>query len=165
MFSDRTHAGKLLAEKLSRWRGKIDLILGLARGGVVISRELSRMFGIPHDALVVKKIGSPGNPEFATGAVVPHGQSIDVRNKSVLVVDDGVATGATMRAAIAWIKNHGAGTIVVAVPVAPPDAVARLRTLAADVIVLETPEDFGAVGEYYRDFAQLSDEEVVKLLA
>ncbi len=164
MFNDRAHAASLLAQKLLPYRGKIDLILGLARGGVVVSRELSRTLGIPHNALVVKKIGSPGNPELAIGAVVPEGQPIDVRDKAVMVTDDGAATGATMVAAISWVKSHEARKIVVALPVAPPEVAVTLHTLADDVVVLATPADFGAVGQYYKNFPQLSDKEVVTLL-
>ena len=87
MFTDRTHAGTLLAEKLLPYKGNIDLILGLARGGVVISAAISRSLGIPHDVLIIKKIGSPGNPELAIGAVAPD---------AVFYIDDALArsTGA-----------------------------------------------------------------------
>jgi predicted phosphoribosyltransferase len=85
--------------------------------------------------------------------------------RTAVLVDDGLATGATARAAVRVARAHGARTVVVAVPVAPPDTVAALRREADDVIALMTPEDFGAVGRFYRDFTQTSDDEVVSCLA
>ncbi|MCX6791452.1 MAG: phosphoribosyltransferase family protein [Candidatus Gottesmanbacteria bacterium] len=165
MFTNRTDAGLRLAKELLSYRGAVDLVIGLARGGVVVSAALSKVLHIPHDVLVVKKIGSPGNPEFAIGARVPEGQLLDVRNKTVILTDDGAATGATMEAAIRWVCKHNAKKIIVALPVAPPEIAAKLQTLAGDVIVLETPSDFGAVGQFYRDFTQVTDEDVVQLLS
>jgi predicted phosphoribosyltransferase len=164
MFADRSDAGKQLARKLLSGGYRADLVVGLARGGVAVSAAISRALGIPQNALRVKKIGSPGNPELAIGATVPAGQAIDVRDKCVILTDDGIATGATMKASIDWIQSHGAKKILVAIPVAPPEVVSGLRGLVHDVIVLETPDDFGAVGEFYRNFPQLSDADVVKLL-
>lgn len=164
MFRDRNDAGLRLAKELLSRRITADCIIGLARGGVVVSAALSKTLHIPHDALVVKKIGSLGNPELALGARVPEGQSLDVRDKTVILTDDGAATGATMDAAIRWMKEHNAKKIIVALPVAPPEVVHTLRTLTSDVIILETPADFYAVGQFYRNFPQLTDEEVVKLL-
>lgn len=138
--------------------------MGLARGGVVVSSTIARKLALPHDALVVKKIGSPGNPELAIGARVPKNQEIDVAGKTVILTDDGIATGETMKAAIAWIRNHGAKKIVVAAPIAPESVVPSLRAMADEVSMLETPKDFGAVGQYYREFPQVTDEEVIELL-
>lgn len=163
MFTNRTDAGLRLGKELISYRGAVDLIIGLARGGVVVSAALSRVLHIPHDCLVVKKIGSPGNPEFAIGARVPEGQTLDVGGKAVILTDDGAATGATMEAAIRWTQQHKAKKIIVALPVAPPDVAAHLQLLVGDVIVLEKPVDFGAVGEFYRDFTQVTDEDVVQL--
>jgi len=164
VFTNRTDAGLRLAKELLSYRGAVDLVIGLARGGVVVSSELSKVLHIPHDVLVVKKIGSPENPELAIGARVPHGQPLDIRDKTVILTDDGAATGATMYAAIRWAKKHEVKKILVALPVAPPDVVAKLRTLVRDVIVLEIPTDFSAVGQFYHDFTQVTDEDVVQLL-
>jgi len=205
MFTDRTHAGTLLAEKLLPYKGNIDLILGLARGGVVISAAISRSLGIPHDVLIIKKIGSPGNPELAIGAVAPDAvfyiddalarstgadetyiketinrltsiikekihvyrkgkKPLNIQHTSVILTDDGAATGATIYAAVHWAKKQQAKKIVVALPVAPQETIDRLKSLADEVIVLSTPTDFGAVGEFYREFPQITDEEVVELL-
>jgi len=89
---------------------------------------------------------------------------VDVRGKTVIVVDDGIATGYTMRAALVGLRNQGAGRIVVAVPVAPPSTCEELRRLADEVVCLRTPEPFLAVGAWYEDFEQTTDEEVQQLL-
>lgn len=89
----------------------------------------------------------------------------DVRGKVAIVVDDGVATGGTAVAALRWARVQGAAHVVLAVPVAPPQTLARLRKEADEVVVLETPEPFFAVGEWYRDFDQTTDDEVVAALA
>lgn len=165
VFEDRSEAGLLLVQELVKFSIPIDLIIGLARGGVMVAAGVAKVLQKPFDVLVVKKIGSPGNPELAIGAVVPEGQLLDIRGKTVILTDDGAATGATMYAAIRWAQKHKAKKIIVALPVAPPDVVAKLRMLADDVIVLEAPLDFGAVGQFYRHFPQLTDEEVVQLLS
>jgi len=165
VFANRTDAGLRLAKELLKYRTAVDLIVGLARGGVVVSAALSKILRIPHDVLVVKKIGSPGNPELAIGARVPEGQTLDIRDKTIILTDDGAATGATMEAAVRWAQEHNAKKIIVALPVAPPDVAEKLRNLVDDVIVLEMPADFGAVGQYYRDFTQVTDKDVVQLLS
>jgi putative phosphoribosyl transferase len=164
MFTNRTDAGLRLGKELISYRSAVDIVIGLVHGGVVVAAEVAKELHKPFDALVVKKIGSPGNPEFAIGARVPEGQTLDVRDKTIILTDDGAATGATMCAAIRWVSVRGAKKIIVALPVAPHEIVAKLQTLAGDVIVLETPPDFGAVGEFYRDFTQVTDEDVVQLL-
>lgn len=163
MFTDRKEAGALLARALES-HPRVSAVIGLARGGVAISSVIAKHLGIPQYVLVVKKIGSPGNPELAAGARVPDGQSLDIGNKTVIIADDGAATGATMEAAVVWVRKHGARKVIVALPVAPPDVALTLRTRADDVVVLETPEYFGAVGQFYRNFPQLTDKDVIELL-
>lgn len=165
MFTNRYDAGVRLGKELISRHVTADFIVGLARGGVVVSSALSSALHIPHGVLVVKKIGSPGNPELATGAIVPDGQSLDVRGKVIILTDDGAATGATIEAAIRWVRGHGVKKIIVALPVAPPDVVLTLQTLADTVIVLEKPDNFEAVGQFYRDFTQVTDRDVVQLLS
>jgi putative phosphoribosyl transferase len=87
-----------------------------------------------------------------------------LQGRVVILVDDGIATGASVHAAIDIVRAHGAGRVVVAVPVAPPDAVAELRATADDVVVLETPAPFFGVGRWYEDFTQTSDDEVARTL-
>lgn len=206
MFSDRGDAGKKLAQKLLSEKRLANLVIGLARGGVVIAKEISMVLGIPQDVLVVKKIGSPANPELAVGALAPDGifylnnrlahetgagetyikdeisrQSSAIREKTllyrsgkgpvvvngktVILTDDGAATGATMCAAIRWALRKGVKKIIIALPVAPPDVIDELQKVAHEVVVLTTIADFGAVGEFYKNFPQLTDEDVIKLLA
>jgi putative phosphoribosyl transferase len=92
-------------------------------------------------------------------------KSYHLGGKFVVLADDGIATGATVFAALNWLKSQNAEKIVVAVPVGPVDTIAKLRTVADDVVVLQTPRVFGAVGEFYRDFAQVTDDEVVEIMS
>jgi predicted phosphoribosyltransferase len=130
---------------------------------VAVSVAVSNVLHIPQDVLMVKKIGTPGNPELAIGAQVPEGQLLDIRDKTIILTDDGAATGATMESAIRWAQDQNAKKIIVALPVAPPETAVKLQRLVNDVIILETPADFSAVGQYYRDFTQVTDEDVVQL--
>lgn len=164
VFNDRQHAGNLLAGKLTSYKGTQALIVGLARGGVVVAHSIAQALFLPLEVLVVKKISSPHNPEFAIGAVVPDGQFLHVGGKVTILVDDGAATGATMAAAIRWCKASSAHKIIVALPVAHPGVVKKLNSEVDACIVLETPSSFHAVGEFYRDFSQVTDGEVVQLL-
>lgn len=205
MFANRTHAGNLLAEKLSSYRGKNALLIGLARGGVVTAAAVAEALHLPLDVLVVKKIGAPGESELAVGALAPDGVSfIDwrfaqmlgaeersitsqitalndlirqrtllyrkgkkpyaFRERTVIVVDDGAATGATMEAAVRWLRKKHAKEVVVALPVAPREVSARLAPETDALVILETPENFSAVGQFYEDFAQVGDGDVVALL-
>ena len=107
-------------------------------------------------------------PELAAGAEIINdrgfGKTPDVTGKNVVLVDDGIATGATVEAAIAYIKKKSAAKIILAVPVAPPEIIERLTRFVDNIVVLETPDDLMAVGQFYRDFPQVSDEEVLQLL-
>ena len=205
-FTDRQQAGERLAEKLTAYRGCDAVLLGLARGGVVVASTLASRFRESTDVCVVKKIGSPVDAELAIGAVAPDGVSYvdwrlghrtgadehfirtqitelndqirqktllyrkgkrpyQLRDKTVIVVDDGAATGATLEAAIKWLRVKKVKKIVVALPVAPPDVVARIKPEVSELVVLETPNDFQSVGQYYQKFPQVEDGEVVRLLA
>jgi|SRR3989344_330871 len=205
MFTDRTQAGKQLAEQLESYRGKDAVILALPRGGVVTGYEIARALSLPLDIVAVRKLGHPLSPEYAIGAVdeyetkilndaetatidkrwlkekiareheeakrrsvvyrggrEPHGLS----GKTVIIVDDGIATGLTMRLTVRAVKARKPKKIIVAVPVAPAESLAALKREGADeIIVLLPPEEFmGAVGAHYAEFEQLSDEEVIRLL-
>lgn len=205
MFTDRSQAGKRLAEQLEAYRSSHALVIGLARGGVVVAKEIAGALSLPLDVLVVKKIPSPFQRELALGALAPDGVSVvdyrlaqregaderylgsqrverakeirtktlvyrkgrkppSVRDREVIVVDDGAATGATIEAAVKWLKKKKAKAIIVALPVAPPDIVGKIQPEVDTLIVLETPSDFGAVGQFYDFFPQIEDEEVVALL-
>ncbi len=216
-FADRREAGIYLGRHLAGLGygaaalGEAPLVLALPRGGVPVAFEVARLLEGRLDILLVRKIGAPGYPELALGAVVegdaaggaPHtvanddpwtrraldsgafdaerGRQLDeiarrqqryrggapvpaVAGRTVIVVDDGVATGATMRAALEGVRGAGARTVVAAAPVASADGLASLRAAADEVVCLNVPASFGAVGAFYLDFRQTTDEEVVALL-
>ncbi|OHE54935.1 MAG: phosphoribosyltransferase [Thaumarchaeota archaeon RBG_16_49_8] len=205
VFHDRVDAGKKLADKLSQYRSKDVVVLAIPRGGVVVGFEVAGDLGAPLSVIIPRKIGAPGNPELAIGAVTEEGdtyidpnivkslgvtqsyidevkqqeveeikrrmktylgdrQRPELKGKTVILVDDGIATGATMKAAIRTLRRHGPAEVIVAVPVAPPETVERLKELADSVVCLETPSFFYAIGQFYREFDQVGDAEVIRLL-
>lgn len=202
LFDDRREAGRLLAAELER-KGVADaVVIGLARGGVVVAAEIAHRLGAPLDVLAVRKVGHPWQPEYALGAVTPGGDGVYVRSRdglsddelerivaaakrkadeldqrfhadrpalevagrSALLVDDGLATGATMVAAARWARSREATGVVVAVPVAAAQSLAALQAEADEVVCLHAPEEFFAVGLWYRSFEQVDDAAVRKLL-
>ena len=205
IFADRIDAGERLAKGLANLAGSECVVLAIPRGGVIVGEVIARELGAPLDVVVPRKIGAPGNPELAIGAVAPGIRVLDprmvgalgatdrylereiadqeteierrqhayrggrppqpVEGRVAIVVDDGVATGSTAVAALKWARARGAERVVLAVPVAPPQSLERLRAEADEVVVLETPQPFLAVGEWYRDFDQTTDEQVVSALA
>lgn len=203
-FRNREEAGRALARAVAGYRGQDVVVLGLPRGGVPVAAEVAAALGVPLDVLVVRKLGVPGIPELAMGAVGEGGVRVlndevvarcgitpaaltsvetvardEVAERAVgfrrggarqrlagrvaLVVDDGAATGATARAACQVARAEGARAVVLALPVASPEALRRLSRVA-EVVCLEAPPDFVAVGEAYADFRQVSDEQVMALL-
>lgn len=207
MFRDRTDAGRQLAERLATLELVDPVVYALPRGGVPVAAEVAGRLGAPLDLILVRKIGAPGWPEVAMGAVVNGDEPQTIINEDVfaatgsdavgldrarrreleeierrrtrylgdrpqvspagrvaVIVDDGLATGATAKAALAAVKRQGAAMTVLAVPVAPIDTVAEMKELADLVVVLEIPSQFWAIGPFYTDFHQLTDEETVDLL-
>ncbi len=205
LFEDRRDAGRRLARELEEYRGTDALILALPRGGVVVGFELAIALQLPLEAFISRKIGAPGNPELAIGAVaeidglwtdseameilgVPEeyvekeadhqrreierriqlyrqGRPLPpMEGRVVIVADDGIATGYTVLAALRGIRLANPAQLVVAVPVAPPETLAKVSREADRVVCLATPEPFYAVGFHYANFEQVSDEEVVRLL-
>lgn len=209
-FRDRVDAGRKLAAALEQYRSASDaIVIALPRGGVVVGAEVAQALSLPLDIVIPRKIGAPGNPEYAIGAIAESGDPVwdhqaisltdaseeylakvvakeraeaqrrlttyrgdrpprTLRGKTIILVDDGIATGLTMRAAIATIRSEGASRIVLAVPVAAADSIAKLRDdlrLSDEIIVLHAPQWFGAVGAFYDMFEQTTDEEVITLLA
>ena len=147
--------------------GYEELAMGaIATGGLrVLDQELLRMLDIPRD--VIEHVTAIETSELERRERQYRGDRPppDVRGRTVILIDDGLATGSTMRAAIAALKKEGAKRIVVAVPVAPPDTCEALRAQVDDVVCAVTPEPFRAVGLWYGDFSQTTDEEVRDLLA
>lgn len=206
-FHDRHEAGRRLAERLSAYVGRPDvLVLALPRGGVPVAYEVAGALGAPMDVFIVRKLGVPGYEELAMGAVATGGVRVlneelvkhlaipsyvadavavreqreltrrerlyrggrpppDLRGKTVILVDDGLATGATMLAAIAAVRRQQPARIVVAVPVASQATCKQLAREVDEVVCAITPEPFHAVGLWYEDFSQTTDEEVRALLA
>ncbi|HET6848427.1 MAG TPA: phosphoribosyltransferase family protein [Gaiellales bacterium] len=200
-FANRREAGRYLAEHLRTASIDSGVVVGLARGGVEVAAEISSRLGLPLDALAVRKVGHPLQPEYAIGAACPgmepyvrrdvdlspaeldHAvrqaqaraaaldaylhrevQPLSVAGSTCVLVDDGLATGATMIAAIDWARRHGARRVIAAVPVGAPPTLRRLETIADQVVCLEAPEQLFAVGEWYADFGQVSDDRVIALL-
>ena len=205
-FAHRAEAGRMLAEALCHYAGAEAIVLGMARGGVVVGAEVARALGLPLEAIITRKIGAPGNPEYAIGAIAEGGEAVlnhsEIRafgisqqyldreilyqkeeiqrrqeiyrggrglpslvDKTAILVDDGIATGFTMRAAIQAVGQAGAARIVMAVPVGPAETIKAFEQLVDEVACLDTPEPFLAVGRFYYDFEQIEDEEVKKSLA
>jgi putative phosphoribosyl transferase len=206
-FFNRTEAGQILAENLSNYGNREDVVvLALPRGGVPVAAEVARRLNVQLDVFVVRKLGLPGHPELAMGAIASGGVRVfnsevvnalripdevidavsaeelielqrrekayraglpplDVEGKIVIVVDDGVATGSTMLAAVSALRQVNAACIVVAAPVIAASTYYELRRAADEVAAVIMPENFYAVGQWYENFSQTSDEEVRDLLA
>lgn len=205
VFEDRTDAARQLVAALARYRGKNPLVLAIPRGAVPMGRLIADALGGELDVVLVRKLGAPGNPEFAVGAVdeagweyiadyaaemgasktylaeeadaqlatmrarratyTPARAPIDPAGRIVIVVDDGLATGATMMAALHSVRARGPKRLVCAVPVAAPESLKKVRPHADEVVCLDTPAAFHAVGQFYRTFGQVEDREVVAALA
>jgi putative phosphoribosyl transferase len=206
VFADRATAGIALARELQKrvLRPPL-LVLALPRGGVAVAYEVARRLHAPLDVIVVRKIGMPGQPELAIGAMAsgdivvheptiemdfpdlgerfpgladeqrlelerrervyrPGAPPLDLAGKSAILVDDGLATGSTMLAAVRAARKAGAATIIVAAPVASPAAAALVRREADATVILQTPAALFAIGQWYRNFEQLDDAEVCRLL-
>ena len=211
MFTSRSEAGRLLAEplieRLTELEAHDPVVYALPRGGVPVAIEVARRLHAPLDLILVRKIGAPGYPEVAMGAVVDGASpqaivnedvfaatggdsmglararrrelaeiarrrtlylndrpQISPRGRVAVVVDDGLATGATAKAALAALKGQGAALTVLAVPVAPAELLGEMRQYADVIVVLHAPQELWAIGPFYTDFHQLSDNETVALL-
>jgi putative phosphoribosyl transferase len=206
-FLNRTVAGQQLAESLLLYADHPDvLVLGLPRGGLPVAHEVARVLHAPLDICLVRKLGVPGQPEVAMGAIASGGVRVlnddvvtglqisqqdiekvavrelkelqrrdrayrgdrpqpDIANRTVILVDDGMATGSSMRSAIAALKPQHPAALIVAIPVAAQEACNKLKTEVEKVVCLTIPEPFQAIGLWYKDFPQTTDEEVRELLA
>jgi predicted phosphoribosyltransferase len=208
IFQDRRDAGRQLAERLEAIVTEPAVVYALPRGGVPVAVEITERLQLPLDLALVRKIGAPGNPEVALGAISDGAapQTIindsvlrasgasrafvvqeaareleeikrrrhlyfgtrvppDPRGKIAIVVDDGLATGATARVAVETLRKRGARKVILAVPVAPAAVAERLRGEVDEFVCILEIEAFSSVSRYYRDFHQLSDDEVMRLLS
>jgi len=205
-FTNRTAAGRALAERLGAYRGRKDvMVVGIPRGGVPVAFEVAGALHAPLDVFVVRKLGVPGQEELAFGAIASGGVRVfdaevvealgisekdiemvsaeertelerrehayrgarpplNVAGMTVIVVDDGIATGSSMRAAVAALRQLKPARLVVAVPVAPVSTCSRLRTDVDEVVCVYMPESFAAIGQFYEDFLPVSDEAVTDYL-
>jgi len=205
VFENRHDAGKLLASKLIQYGKSRSIVLALPRGGVEVGFEVAKVLRAPLDVLVIRKIGSPNDPEFGIGAISEGGEQIldestvnflripkkdlkqtlekeqkelnrriaiyregraipSLKDRTVILVDDGIATGVTARAAIVSIRKQKPKQVILASPVCAHNTVREFQHLANRVVCLTTPVDFNSVGIWYRSFEQVTDEQVVELL-
>ncbi len=204
LFQDRREAGIKLAEALENYRGPDVVVFALPRGGVVLGAEIAKKLQAPLDLVLTKKIGHPGNPEYAICAIAEEGEPLcnplelsmvdpewfqnevertraelkrrrkeylgeakprEVKGMVVIIVDDGIATGFTMMAAISEMKRREAKLVIVAIPVTPQDTALKLKGMGVDLVSLNIDCNYlGAVGAYYMDFRQVTDSEVISLL-
>jgi putative phosphoribosyl transferase len=210
LFHNRYNAGHKLAQRLLWQLPETTLAnavaLGLPRGGVPVAYQVATQLGCSLDVFVVRKLGAPGQPELALGAIASGDmcvmnddivarlqvsdadieeviarerqelarreryyrgtqEALELHDQTILLIDDGLATGASMHAALTALKQHQPAQVVVAVPVAPADTCEMLEPHADLVICMDTPKPFGGVGRWYQHFEQTTDDEVTRLLA
>lgn len=203
-FADRSHAARLLAERLAPYKGKNPLILAIPRGAVPMAKIIADYLDGEFDVVLVRKLRAPFSPEFAIGSVDESGWTyigdyaasaggtkdyieaekrtqletirkrraqytpirppIDPAGRIVIVIDDGLATGSTMISALHSMRAKNPAKLICAVPVSPPDTLEKVANMADEVVCLETPDYFQAVGQFYAAFPQVEDEEVIDIL-
>lgn len=203
MFKDRSDAGKKLALKLLKYKGKNTVILSIPRGGVIVGYEIAKELNAKLSLIFSRKISAPLQPELAIGAVAEDGtlwlnekiiktlniseeyikmamkeemkkiekmkkkyyrKDLNLSGKIVIITDDGVATGATIKAAAVFVKKQKPKKIILAFPVIPKDMISDLKVFSDEIIYLEAPLIFHAVGEFYENFEQVEDRKVLEIL-
>jgi putative phosphoribosyl transferase len=205
-FADRFEAGRLLAALLGEYAGDREaIVLALPRGGVPVGFEIAAALRLPLDVLVVRKLGVPGQPELALGAIASGGirfinqdvveafclssesieriaaaeeaelerrereyrgsrLALDPKGRTVILADDGLATGSSMRAAAQALRLRRPAKIIAALPVGSPEACAALSLEVDSLVCLNCPDRFQAVGQWYERFDQVADTDVQQLL-
>lgn len=203
-FRNRDEAARRLADRLAEYKGTNPLILAIPRGAVPMAKIIAEKLGGDVDVVLVRKLGAPGNPEFAIGSIDESGWAyiadyaasagatpdyverekarqmetmrqrraqytpirppIDPTGRTVIVIDDGLATGSTMVSALHALRAKGPAKLICAVPVAPPETIEKVAGYCDEVVCLETPFDFRAVGQFYMEFPQVEDDEVIAIL-
>jgi len=204
-FKDRFEAGQILGEELKRLDGKNAVVLGIPRGGLIVASEVAHSLNVKLDVVLAHKIGAPGNPEFAIGALCEDGfefideynalqagadkqyineikakllealegrkmfyrkvcPKISLEQRVVVLIDDGLATGATVQAALWSIRREKPKSILAAFPVASMDGLKRISGYADQVFCLRAPDYFSAVGQFYLKFPEVTDKEVINIL-
>ena len=203
-FQNREQAAHLLARRLEKYRGQNPLVLAIPRGAVPMARIIADSLGGEMDVVLVHKLGAPGEPELAIGAVDETGQvyladyardleisddyinaekqaqletlrkrralytplrpPIDPCRRIVIVVDNGVATGSTMIAALRAVRARKPARLIAAAAVASRETLRKIASEADETICLEVPARFYAVGQFFEDFSQVSDEQVVAIM-
>lgn len=205
IFENRKDAGQQLAKKLSAYRNTDTIVLGMPRGGVIVAAEVARVLNLPMDVVISRKLGAPGQPEFAIGAIACHDVVVfneeilshfkldesalqnmikeekkemerrmqlysgknklpQVEGRTVIIVDDGIATGLTALATVRSVRKMNPKRIILAVGVCAADSAKKLKEEVDEVICVESPTYFHAVGSWYRDFGQTTDKEVIEAL-
>ncbi len=201
-FTDRRHAGRILAQKLSAYTGQTDVIvLALPRGGVPVAYEVALALNAPLDIFLVRKLGLPGREELAIGAIASGGIRVlnediirvlgvpeevinivarnelqelqrrehnyrgdrpapELHDRKVILIDDGLATGASMRAAVVGVRAQHPARIVIAVPAASPELCNAFQFEVDEMVCAMTPEPFYGLSRWYEDFSQTTDAEV-----
>ena len=205
-FTTGLRQGRLLAARLLEFDRRPDgIVLALPRGGVPVGFEIAARLHLPLDVFVVRKLGVPGQPELAFGAIAsggvrvlneeivrefalspsvieavaareqielkrrereyrPNRPTLDISGRFAILVDDGLATGSSMRAAAQALRRRQSSEIVAAIPVAAPEVCSAVAADVDRIVCLRRPERLMAVGQWYRDFAQVTDAEVRQLL-
>ena len=204
-FQGRIEAGQKLASQLREYQGRKTAVLGIPRGGIIIAQQIANMLEASLDIVLSHKLGAPGNPELAIGAVCEDGKlfvderissyvgaddsyieqekirqlheinrriqlyrealpKLTLKAKVVIVTDDGVATGATMQAALWAVRQEGPAKIVAALPVGSQDSLKKLSKDTDETICLQAPPFFSALSQFYLQFNQVEDEELLEIL-
>jgi predicted phosphoribosyltransferase len=204
-FVDRQDAGRQLARQLVDYRGKDAIVCPLVRGGVILAAEIADFLQLPIEPIFIRKVGHPGNPEFAIGAVSDEGHRVtasyarnvvnalwlenqvairreeaasgrrrylgdrplhSLTGKIAIIVDDGVATGLSLNLAITIVRNRRPKELIVALPVIDLDTLGRLDSRVDKIAAINTPSyPVGAVSLNYAHFSEVSDDEIVRILA